>query len=203
MLEAVKLGCERGDRLLFSDLSFQLVEGGLLRLSGVNGSGKTSLLRILCGLLAPLTGVVRWRDDDIRGLDTYASEIIYIGHLNAVADELTATENLAATAAIGGHPISRNEARKALQALGLLNYCDWPAAKSLSQGQKRRVALARLAVSRTQLWLLDEPFNALDDAAVKRVQDLIDTHLAGGGLVVLVSHQHVALKAATEIRIDL
>lgn len=203
MLEAVKLSCERGDRVLFGDLSFQLPKGGLLRLSGVNGSGKTSLLRILCGLLRPLTGVVRWFDDDIRKVDSYSCEISYIGHLNAVADELTATENLAAAAVIAGHSLSRNEARKALQEMGLESYYDWPFVKSLSQGQKRRIALAKLAVNQARLWLLDEPFNGLDDAAVERVQYLIDTHLADGGLVVLTSHQHVALKSSTEVKIKL
>jgi heme exporter protein A len=204
MLEAVNLECVRGDRTLFSDLSFSLESGVLLRVAGTNGSGKTSLLRILCGLLSPTQGEVRWRGSDIRSLrEEYWKEIIYLGHSNAVKDELTAIENLMVASTLAGMDVSREEASEALRCFGLAHCAALPA-KVLSQGQRRRVSLARLILSeKLPLWILDEPFIALDTAAVDYMQTLIAQHVARGATVVLTTHQEAPIATATLVTIDL
>lgn len=204
MLEAANLECVRGDRTLFSDLSFSLSGGVLLRVAGANGSGKTSLLRILCGLLSPTQGEVRWRGSDIRSLrEEYWKEIIYLGHLNAVKDELTATENLMVACTLAGMKVGRDQAMAALHCFGLADCAELPA-KVLSQGQRRRVSLARLILSeKLPLWILDEPFTALDAAAVDYMQTLIAEHVARGATVVLTTHQEARIATAAMITIDL
>jgi len=204
MLEAVNLECVRGDRTLFSDLSFSLDSGVLLRVAGTNGSGKTSLLRILCGLLSPTQGEVRWRGSDIRSLrEEYWKEIIYLGHSNAVKDELTATENLMVACTLAGMDVDREQASAALRRFGLA-HCEALPAKVLSQGQRRRVSLARLILSeKLPLWILDEPFIALDTAAVDYMQTLIAQHVARGATVVLTTHQEAPIATATLVTIDL
>lgn len=204
MLEATDLKCVRGSRALFSGLSLTLRGGELLRVAGSNGSGKTSLLRILCGLLTPAEGEVRWRGTDIRALgEEYCKELVYIGHANAVKDELTAEENLMAAATLAGMNIARTRAGEALCRLGLEGYEALPA-KVLSQGQRRRVALARLALSAAlPLWIVDEPFTALDVDAVDEVQRLISQHLARGAAVVLTTHQEVEIAAALKQQVVL
>ena len=204
MLEAVNLECVRGDRTLFSDLSFSLESGVLLRVAGTNGSGKTSLLRILCGLLSPTQGEVRWRGSDIRSLrEEYWKEIIYLGHSNAVKDELTATENLMVACTLAGMDVDREQASAALHCFGLAHCAALPA-KVLSQGQRRRVSLARLILSeKLPLWILDEPFIALDTAAVDYMQTLIAQHVARGATVVLTTHQEAPIATATLVTIDL
>lgn len=204
MLEAVNLECVRGDRTLFSDLSFSLESGVLLRVAGTNGSGKTSLLRILCGLLSPTQGEVRWRGSDIRSLrEEYWKEIIYLGHSNAVKDELTATENLMVACTLAGMDVDREQASAALRCFGLAHCAALPA-KVLSQGQRRRVSLARLILSeKLPLWILDEPFIALDTAAVDYMQTLIAQHVARGATVVLTTHQEAPIATATLVTIDL
>ena len=204
MLEAVNLECVRGDRTLFSDLSFSLNGGVLLRVAGTNGSGKTSLLRILCGLLSPTQGEVRWRGSDIHSLrEEYWKEIIYLVHSNAVKDELTATENLMVASTLAGMKVSREQASEALRCFGLA-HCEMLPAKVLSQGQRRRVSLARLILSeKLPLWILDEPFIALDTAAVDYMQTLIAQHVARGATVVLTTHQEAPIATATLVTIDL
>ena len=197
MLAAQELDCVRGGRHLFANLSFTVPSGTLLRVSGANGAGKTSLLRILCGLLLPSRGEVLWRDLMIRQQrDAYWRELRYIGHLAGVKDEFSAEENLIFAAALSGVHITSAAARAALDKLGLGKFAHLPV-RMLSQGQKRRVALARLALPDTgaALWVLDEPLAALDTAAMDCVLSLIDDRLAAGAVVVMTSHQPFTVSA--------
>ena len=204
MLEAANLECVRGDRTLFSDLSFTLGGGELLRVAGANGSGKTSLLRTLCGLLSPAQGAVRWRGSNIGSLrEEYWKEIVYLGHSNAVKDGLSALENLMVACTLAGMKVGHEQASAALRCFGLAE-CEALPAKVLSQGQRRRVSLARLILSKhLPLWILDEPFTALDTAAVDDMQTLIAGHVASGATVVLTSHQEVRIANASMVTIDL
>jgi len=204
MLETVDLQCVRGERSLFSGLEFRLREGELLRIAGANGSGKTSLLRILCGLLAPAHGSVRWHGEDIRRLrEEFWGRLVYIGHANAIKDDLTATENLAIACALGGYKVGTAALHAALDQLGIGGSAHRPA-RVLSQGQRRRVALARLALSgQSPLWILDEPFTALDASAVEIVQALIGSHVARGAAVVYTTHVELEIAAAVSLRVDL
>ena len=193
MLEVANLECIRGDRRLFTGLSFELAAGELLHLHGHNGSGKTTLLRTICGLITPTDGEVRWRDENVRKLrDEFARDLIYIGHKNAIKAELTGTENLRIACQLDGIPVSVKQAWAALEKMGLRGHEDLPV-RVLSQGQKKRVALARLLLNKAPLWILDEPFTALDKAAVAFLQTVIQDHVAAGGLVMLTTHQEVAL----------
>ena len=204
MLEAQQLECTRGDRRLFSDLSFTLGRGELLRVAGANGSGKTSLLRIMCGLLEPSAGRLRWNGKSIRSeREEYSRNLVYVGHLNALKDDLTAVENLQVAAALGGKPADAGRMLSALECFGVEHCAELPT-KVLSQGQRRRVALARLALApAAPLWILDEPFAALDVAAVVELERLLAAHLASGGMVVLTTHQEVALVAQAVLCVDL
>jgi len=203
-LEAIDLHCARGERSLFSALSFTLRGGELLRIGGPNGSGKTSLLRIACALLEPTRGEVRWAGENIRRLqEEFWRQIVYIGHASAIKDDLTSAENLRVACTLAGIRVQPARIGEALRELGL-GGCENLPTRVLSQGQRRRVALARLALSEAMpLWILDEPFAALDAAAVERVQNLIAEHLARGAAVVLTTHLETRIAAATTLRIDL
>jgi heme exporter protein A len=193
MLEVVNLECQRGDRRLFTDLGFSLEKGELLHLHGHNGSGKTTLLRTICGLIQPTQGEVRWDGTDIRELrEEFSRELVYVGHKNGIKDDLTGVENLRISCALDGIPISGEQAWDALERMGLQGHEDLPT-KVLSQGQKRRVSLARLLVNRSRIWVLDEPFTALDKAAVGMLQSVISNHVQEGGMVILTTHQEVSL----------
>ena len=193
MLEAASLDCERGGRALFGGLSFSLRPGELLRIAGDNGRGKTSLLRILCGLLPPSGGEVRWNGSPIRSLgEDYARELVYFGHAPAVKDDLTAAENLAIACRLAGNARSGSEVSAALRSLAVPEAA---VAKTLSQGQRRRAALARLVVSQAiPLWLLDEPLAALDPQAARLVEGLIEGHIGQGGMVVYTTHQEARIE---------
>ena len=203
-LEAIDLHCARGERSLFSALSFTLRGGELLRIGGPNGSGKTSLLRIACALLEPTRGEVRWAGENVRRLqEEFWRQLVYIGHANAIKDDLTSAENLRVACALAGIRVEPARIGAALALLGLAG-CENLPARVLSQGQRRRTALARLALSDGMpLWILDEPFAALDAAAVEYVQNLIAEHLSRGAAVVLTTHLETRITAATTRRIDL
>lgn len=189
LLEAEALECTRRERVIFRRLALRAEPGTLVRVAGPNGSGKTSLLRLLCGLWQPTHGEVRWRGENIRDLkEDYWRELAYVGHLDGVKDDLTALENLRVSAAIAGQCSSAASARGALLAMGL-DGCMDSLARHLSQGQRRRLALARLFLSgQTPLWLLDEPFSALDVEGVAMLQACIAEHLAAGNIVVTTTH---------------
>ena len=194
MLEVSNLACSRGDHRLFSDLSFALYPGQIMQIQGANGSGKTSLLRTLCGFIIPDDGKISWRGEDVRELDeAYFAQMMYLGHLNAIKDELSALENLRISAGLSGTELNEKDAVAALRRMGLRGRERLPT-KVLSQGQRRRVALARLLVSDAKLWILDEPLAALDVGAVALIQELIAEHLARTGMVIFTTHQplHVA-----------
>jgi heme exporter protein A len=196
VLEASNLDCLRGGRTLFRGLSFSLRGGELLRIAGANGSGKTSLLKILCGLLHPDGGEVRWQGTPIRQLrEDYARHLVYLGHAPAVKDDLSAAENLTIACTLAGRKASPRQAQTALQSYGLP--IDAVAVRRLSQGQRRRAALARLLLSAdAPLWLLDEPFAALDTAAARFTEELIASHVAQGGAAIYTTHQDANIGAA-------
>lgn len=204
MLEAINLFCTRGERTLFRGVSFKLDAGGLLHVAGENGSGKTSLLRMLCGLGAIDTGEVRWRGESIRAQrEAYWRELVYLGHANALKDDLSATENLQVACALAGRAVARTAAFEALASFGLAACAHLPV-RALSQGQKRRSALARLALATAApLWILDEPFSALDAGAVSHLELLIGAHLARGGGVIFTTHQDAGIAARVTLRVDL
>lgn len=198
MLEVSNLACSRGDHRLFSGLNFNLQPGQIMQVQGVNGSGKTSLLRTLCGFLRPDEGDIVWRGESIRELDEdYYAEMLYLGHLNAIKDELSALENLCISAGLSGVELEEKEAIIALRRMGLRGREMLPT-KVLSQGQRRRVALARLLVNNATLWILDEPLTALDVGAVGLIQELIAEHLAQHGMVIFTTHQPLRV-AGTEM----
>ena len=201
MLEAAHLTCQRGERTLFTNLSFTLGAGELLQIAGPNGSGKTSLLKLLCGLSPPFAGEIRWLGAPARGED-FRRQLFYLGHQHAVKEELSALENLQISAELADEALSDVDALDALDRMGLAGREHLPA-KVLSQGQKRRVALARLLVSKAPLWILDEPLTALDTAAVDLIQARLAAHLASQGSVVLTTHQALQVPGITPRRIEL
>ena len=198
MLQAVALSCSRGERRLFSDVSVMVKPGTLLTVVGENGSGKTSLLRMLCSLLSPDRGAILWQGEDICQLkELYCAQLTYIGHLNGIKDDLTPVENLTVSACLAGDESSGALVQDALEAVGLRRSVHLLPTRVLSQGQKRRVALARLWLSTRPLWLLDEPFTSLDAVATSYVTQRLQSHLRHGGMVVVATHQEVAFPTDT------
>jgi len=194
VLTAQDLQARRGRRELFSGLQLAAAPGQLLRVTGANGAGKTTLLRTLVGLSSPTAGTVCWQDVPItRQREPYHRALAYLGHAAALKDELSAIENLRMLCALGGDDVAGPAAAAALADAGLKGRERLPA-RVLSQGQRRRVALARLCLAAHRpLWVLDEPFNALDTAATHWLAGLVRAQLARGGIVVLTSHQPVPL----------
>jgi heme exporter protein A len=183
----------RGERTLFSGLDLQLFVGQCLHIRGENGVGKTSLLRLLTGLASPDCGEVLWYGQPIKKqASEYHSKLLFLGHRDALKEDLSAIENLRMYAAIDGITLSEQDAFASLWRFGLKGREDLPV-NCLSAGQKKRVLMARMLKRRAQLWILDEPFNALDTHAVGELQALIVEHLQGNGLVVLTSHQSLAI----------
>ena len=203
MLETTKLSCVRGDLRLFRDINLSLKPGELLYLHGHNGSGKTTLLRTLCGLVLQDEGEVLWKGESIRSLqEEFTREVLYLGHKNGIKGDLTGVENLRIGSLLDGFEISEQEAWDALEKIGLNGHEELPT-KVLSQGQQRRVALARLLVNKSPLWVLDEPFVALDKAAVELLQSVIRQHIENDGMVVLTTHQEVPLTSGQVKNLEL
>ena len=191
MLKARQLTAVRGDRRLFTQLSFSVDAGALLYVRGINGSGKTTLLRMLAGLTQPAEGEIEWDGRPIGvNEDRFCQDLFYLGHRAAIKDDLDAIENLKIASTLAGRSIETVEARRALTVMGLGDHYDLPV-RVLSQGQRRRVALARLLNADARLWILDEPFTALDTVAIDHLRRSIREHLGRGGVVVLTTHQHV------------
>ena len=191
------LCCVRGERALFGNVSAEVAAGSALWVRGHNGSGKTSLLRLLCGLATPAAGEVRWRGHSIRVLrEDFKRELLYIGHASGLKDDLTASENLLLGALLAGRNESPASAKRALAQVGLGRVEALPAS-NLSQGQRRRVALARLYLAPVPpLLILDEPFAALDQDAADQLGATLGRHVAQGGVLVYTTHQPVDLQSA-------
>ncbi len=193
----------RGERPLFSDITFALRAGALLQLTGPNGSGKTSLLRIIAGLLAPESGEVLWEGANIRSLDEeYFTQVTYVGHRNGVKEELSSLENLRISSGLAGFEVNQEQAKTALSKLGLAGREDLPV-RFLSEGQRRRSALARLITGGTSLWLLDEVFASLDQAARALIESVITEHLSHGGTAVVATHHELNINTTEFQRLDL
>lgn len=193
MFSVSNLSCSRGDKRLFSGVSFALQPGEWLHLEGDNGVGKTSLLRLACGLSALEQGEIQWQGQPVSSnIDEFRANLAYLGHQLALKEDLTPLENLRADTSIAGRALSLADAKAALAQLGLKGREHLPV-RVLSQGQKRRTALARLLVSSAPLWILDEPFVALDAAAQKVLSEVINGHLNRQGMVLFTSHQMVTL----------
>jgi heme exporter protein A len=201
MLSAHGLTCVRGQNCLFAGLDLAVEPGQCLHVRGENGSGKTSLLRLLAGLSQPAVGTIDWCGQAIRNIaEEYRRHLIFLGHQGALKEELTAQENLQFASALDGSSLSATQALSVLARFGLQGREDLPV-RFMSAGQKRRVLLARLLTRRAKLWILDEPFNALDLKAVDLLAELIREHLAAGGMLVLTSHQAVAVAHARELQL--
>jgi len=197
MLKTLRLesvSCIRGGKSLFTNLDLEIKPGTILRISGDNGSGKSSLLRILCGLLPPQAGKVFWGDQLIHeDRDQFHSELIYLGHIPALKADFTAIENLMSLALLSGQSITAEEALRALTAADLADQAH-RAIRTLSQGQKQRIALARLRLPNPKpLWILDEPFNALDQQSNQLLQSLLLAHVKKNGMVAISSHQALSI----------
>lgn len=202
-LQAHQLACRQGDRLLFENLDFQISAGELLLIEGHNGCGKTTLLKTLATLRHPDNGYVSWKGNSTLKLgDEFRSELTWLGHHNGIKLDLTAFENLKVSCALNGVVVSDDEVLQALDDMGLFGYDELPV-RSLSQGQKRRTALAALLLSQSTLWILDEPFSALDVKAVDFLQNTISKHIDKGGLVILTTHQEVELTTGNVNRLQL
>ncbi len=196
MLQAEQVAAFRGERLVLQDVDLTVPAGGALLLVGPNGSGKSTLLRLLAGLLRPAAGRVLWNGEDaLADPSAHGARLVYVGHQDAVKPGLTAAENLSFAARAGGGDVATG-----LAALGLATLADLPA-RMLSAGQKRRLALARLAVSAAPLWLLDEPTLGLDVTSVARFGTLLAAHRARGGLAVAATHLPLPLPGAAELRL--
>ena len=198
-LKGDDLSCIRDDRVLFEELVFELVSGQVLLLEGKNGSGKTSLLRILCGFREPDTGQVYWCGDAINDSQYYA-DMAYVGHLDGVKKELTVLENLKVSLALG-RP-GQYSIQQALNKVHLVNYDD-VLVQALSAGQKRRLSLARLLITQNIVWILDEPFTSLDKQGIMLIESLMSEHCAKGGMIVLTSHHDIDLHGVDVQRINL
>lgn len=203
MLELVNLDCVRGGRTLFRNLNLSVADGTLVQLQGPNGSGKTSLLRIICGLMAPENGEVRWQGTNIGTLgEEYSQAVAYLGHRNGIKEELTPLENLRTSSGVSGTKLNTSDAAAALKLVGLETRQDLPV-RFLSEGQRRRAALARIITSTAKLWVLDEVLAALDTAAVDLVRTLIEGHLNKGGMAIVATHHELHISAGSFQRLEL
>lgn len=199
LLQANGLSCVRDDRVLFEGLSFEVRAGQVLLLEGKNGSGKTSLLRILCGFREPDLGELAWCGDALSD-SSYFADLAYVGHLEGVKKELTVYENLKVALALG--QMGRYSIMDALDRVNLVDFDD-VLVGALSAGQKRRLSLARLLITKNILWILDEPFTSLDKQGIALIETLMSEHCAEGGMIVLTSHHDIVLQGTDVQRIVL
>jgi heme exporter protein A len=203
LLEAQDLAAARGRTNLFAGVRFRLEPGHILLVRGPNGSGKTTLLRIIAGLTTAVDGVIQWCGERMRPLDVrLRRDVAFAGHAPAVKDELTTEENLVAMLRLAAEEPSAEAIRAGLAAAGLSRQHDLPA-RVLSQGQRRRIGLARLASAARPLWILDEPATALDDAALAWLTHLMGAHTANGGIAVVATHQPLTLPQARIATLEL
>jgi heme exporter protein A len=199
-LVAEALACRRGGRLVFAGLSCAVPAGGALLLTGANGSGKSSLLRLLATLLAPAAGRVLWAGAPVAADPAgYRAGLHYVGHLDAVKPVVSVRESVQFWAAMRG--VARPEVDAALAAFALAPLADWPC-RWLSAGQRRRLALARLIAAPAALWLLDEPSAVLDDDGEQRLVAVIEAHRAAGGCAVIATHRPLALPGAQRLALE-
>lgn len=198
-LEVKKLSCIRDDRTLFQDLDFKLTNHQVLLLEGKNGSGKTSLLRIICGFREQDEGDILWCNQVIKE-SNFFSEMAYVGHLDGVKKELTVIENLKMSLALGG--VGCYSIEQALDKVQLAGFDD-SLVQSLSAGQKRRLSLARLLITKNTLWVLDEPFTSIDRDGIKLIESLMHEHITAGGMIILTSHHELKLHEVDVQKINL
>jgi heme exporter protein A len=202
MFEALNLSCVRDERTLFSGLSFTIQPGEIVQIEGQNGAGKTSLLRILAGLSSPDEGEVHWQGQNTRRQrELFHQHLLFLGHYPGIKSVLTTYENLSFYQTESGND-AQDEIFHALEQVGLLGYEDVAVAQ-LSAGQQRRVALARLWISRAPLWILDEPLTAIDKQGVSTLIELFERHAQNGGMVLLTTHQDLpgVTRAVRKIRL--
>ena len=206
MLTISNISCVRGHKPLFAPVSFSLQTGQALHLEGDNGVGKTSLLRIICGLSPSDSGEVLWNGTTLNRqypevVEVFRSTLCYMGHNLSLKDELTPIENLLFDAQVAGRSLPHEKGMDALRKMGLNNRAHLPL-RVLSQGQKRRTALARLSVTEAKLWVLDEPFVALDTQSLDNLRALLANHVQQGGMLLFTSHQAVGLLQTNGRAID-
>ena len=195
------LSCERGDRVLFQRLDLNVKPGQVALIEGRNGSGKTTLLRVLCGLRAPDEGSLQWNGRALKTQrDDYRRQLAYLGHSNGIKDELNVEENLRVSSTLNCGSESKPD--QVLSQFGLIDYLDITA-RHLSAGQKRRLALARVLTGNARLWVLDEPFTALDRQAVVDFSQMMVAHTRNGGMIVVTAHHDLQLGDADVQRLDL
>ena len=191
-LEVRELGCERDHRRLFENVSFSATPGEVVQVAGPNGSGKTTLLRFLAGISQAYEGEILWRGEPITAVaPQYRGQMLFFGHAPGVTLNLTALENLQWYFSLN-QQVTRESLYSALAAVGLAGYEEVPAYR-MSAGQQRRIALARLRLSRVPLWILDEPFTAIDRAGVTELEGLLAAHASAGGMVILTTHHPLNL----------
>lgn len=199
LLEVTELACRRGGRPVFASLSLSLGAGELLVLTGRNGSGKTTLLRALALLLPPDAGRILWQGANVQeDPETWRGRLAWLGHLDGLKGDLTVRENLLVSQRLRGASLAADGLDLALVAFDLSALATRPL-RTLSAGQRRRAALARVAMSQAPLWLLDEPLNALDAAAQSALREVLDKHLAAGGLAIAATHAELGIPGAREL----